>query len=207
VPNKKMIYKLRTKPTQFTRGKTEETLCDIYQRTLERELINNKDSDTNTHLIDIVVTNNSLVEASQWECRTAEKFKGFKNIKINILSSKSTDFRAISTYIQDILDCDDKNKLPNILIVCFHSKRVCDDIITLCNTFGGIHPLILPNILEETKLQFHISLDEPDANIGVTKKFIKKVKPFIKKDIVLGVLFITATPVEKFWKMLHKNGI
>jgi len=199
---------LRTKPTQFANhGKTEETLCDIYQRISERNLINDNENDTNTHLIDIVVTNNSLVETQQWESRMDEKFKGLKNIKIDILSSKSKDHRAIETYISGILACDDKNKLPNILIMCFHSKRVCDDAIRLLNTFGGIHPLILPNILEQTTLQFHISLDEPDANIGVTKKFLEKVKPFIKKDVVLGVLFITATPVEKFWIMLHKNGI
>lgn len=201
VPNK-MKYSLRTKPTQFTRGKTEETLCDIYQRISERNLINDNENDTNTHLIDIVVTNNSLVETQQWRYRMDEKFKGLKNIKINILSSKSKDHRAIDSYINEILVCDDKNKLPNILIMCFHSKRVCDDAIRLLKTFN--RPLWrLPN----TTLQFHISLDEPDANIGVTKKFLKKVKPFIKKDVVLGVLFITATPVDKFWKMLYKSGI
>ena len=26
------IFKLRTKPTQFVRGKTEETLCDLMTR-------------------------------------------------------------------------------------------------------------------------------------------------------------------------------
>jgi hypothetical protein len=57
------------------------------------------------------------------------------------------------------------------------------------------------------KFKFHISLDEPDANLGVTKKFLKQVKPFITAEVVVGILFITATPMEEFWKMLSDSGI
>lgn len=207
-----MKLKLRTKPTQFVKGKTEETLCDIMKRYFENKFINgedyeNNDSEINEHLIDIIVTNKSLVETEQWKYRTESKFKQEEDINIDILSSKSNDYKNISKYIENIDLCNDKTNLPNVLIVCYHEKRVCSDIIKLCGIFGGIHKKILPNIKEKTNIKFHITLDEPDANIGVTKKFLKKIKPYIENDTIKGILFITATPVEEFWNMLLQNGI
>ena len=75
------MFKLRTKPTQFTKGRTEDTLCDLTQRYLLN--IN----ETDYHLIDIIVTNKSLPETEQWKFRTDKTFKNFKNITIDILSS------------------------------------------------------------------------------------------------------------------------
>ena len=190
------MFKLRTKPTQFTKGKTEDTLCDLTQRYLLN--IN----ETDYHLIDIIVTNKSLPETEQWKFRTDKTFKNFKNITIDILSSKSNDYNTIGSYIQNILNCKTKEELPNILIICYHAKRVCDDLITMFNIFGG-NNYIQPS----NKIKFHISFDEPDANLGVTKKFIKKIKGFIDKSLITGILFITATPIEKFWKMLNDSGI
>ena len=190
------MFKLRTKPTQFTKGKTEDTLCDLTQRYLLN--IN----ETDYHLIDIIVTNKSLPETEQWKFRTDKTFKNFKNITIDILSSKSNDYNTIGSYIQNILNCKTKEELPNILIICYHAKRVCDDLITMFNLFGG-NNYIQPS----NKIKFHISFDEPDANLGVTKKFIKKIKEFINKSLIIGILFITATPIEEFWKMLNDSGI
>lgn len=190
------MFKLRTKPTQFTKGKTEDTLCDLTQRYLLN--IN----ETDYHLIDIIVTNKSLPETEQWKFRTDKTFKNFKNITIDILSSKSNDYNTIGSYIQNILNCKTKEELPNILIICYHAKRVCDDLITMFNIFGG-NNYIQPS----NKIKFHISFDEPDANLGVTKKFIKKIKGFIDKSLITGILFITATPIEEFWKMLNDSGI
>jgi hypothetical protein len=190
------MFKLRTKPPQFTKGKTEDTLCDLTQRYLLN--IN----ETDYHLIDIIVTNKSLPETEQWKFRTDKTFKNFKNITIDILSSKSNDYNTIGSYIQNILNCKTKEELPNILIICYHTKRVCDDLITMFNIFGG------NNYIQPTnKIKFHISFDEPDANLGVTKKFIKKIKGFIDKSLIIGILFITATPIEEFWKMLNDSGI
>jgi len=190
------MFKLRTKPTQFTKGKTEDTLCDLTQRYLLN--IN----ETDYHLIDIIVTNKSLPETEQWKFRTDKTFKNFKNITIDILSSKSNDYNTIGSYIQNILNCKTKEELPNILIICYHTKRVCDDLITMFNIFGG-NNYIQPS----NKIKFHISFDEPDANLGVTKKFIKKIKGFIDKSLITGILFITATPIKEFWKMLNDSGI
>jgi hypothetical protein len=190
------MFKLRTKPTQFTRGKTEDTLCDLTQRYLLNL------NETEYHLIDVIVTNKSLPETEQWKIRTDKTFKHFKNITIDILSSKSNDYNTIASYIQNILNCKTKEELPNILIICYHTKRVCDDLITMFNLFGGNNYIQTSN-----KIKFHISFDEPDANIGVTKKFIKKIKGFIDKSLITGILFITATPIEEFWKMLNDSGI
>ena len=190
------MFKLRTKPTQFTKGKTEDTLCDLTQRYLLN--VSNNEYD----LIDIIVTNKSLPETEQWKFRADKTFKKFNNITIDILSSKSEDYKEIKSYIQNILKCKTKEDLPNILIICYHTKRVCDDLIEMFDLFGG------NNYIQPTnKIKFHISFDEPDANLGVTKKFIKKIRPFIEKEIILGILFITATPIENFWKMLNDSGI
>lgn len=190
------MFKLRTKPTQFTKGKTEDTLCDLTQR----YLLNVNENDY--HLIDIIVTNKSLPETEQWKFRADKTFKNFKDITIDILSSKSNDYNTIGSYIQNILNCKTKEELPNILIICYHAKRVCEDLITMFNIFGG-NNYIQPS----NKIKFHISFDEPDANLGVTKKFIKKIKDFLDKQLITGILFITATPIEDFWKMLNDSGI
>jgi hypothetical protein len=190
------MFKLRTKPTQFTKGKTEDTLCDLTQR----YLLNINDNDN--HLIDIIVTNKSLPETEQWKFRADKTFRNYKNITIDILSSKSNDYNTIGSYIHNILNCKIKEELPNILIICYHTQRVCEDLITMFNIFGG------DNYIQTTnKIKFHISFDEPDANLGVTKKFIKKIKKFIDKELVIGILFITASPIEDFWKMLNESGI
>ena len=190
------MFKLRTKPPQFTKGKTEDTLCDLTQRYLLNV------NETDYHLIDIIVTNKSLPETEQWKFRTDKTFKNFKNITIDILSSKSNDYNTIDSYIQNILNCKTKEELPNILIICYHAKRVCDDLINMFNIFGGNNYIKTSN-----KIKFHISFDEPDANLGVTKKFIKKIKGFIDNSLITGILFITATPIEEFWKMLNASGI
>lgn len=193
---------LRSKPTQFTRGKTEDTLCDLTQRYTLNALNHTE------HLIDIVVTNKSLAETEQWKMRTAHKFKNqpddrFANIRIDILSSKNTsDFHSISDYIAGIMSCTNKADLPNILIVCYHAKRVCDDLIKLFRAFSGESFVRIT-----TQFKFYINFDEPDANLGVTAKFLKKVKPYIVSGHIGGILFITATPVADFWKMLAAHDI
>ena len=211
------MFKLRTKPTQFVRGKTDETLNDIIKRWEEYKFIDNYneydiiDNDNEEHctkhLIDVIVTNNSLLETKQWKYRTKDKFQNDKEVNVHILSSESNDFKNMSEYISQILQAKNINELPNILIVCYHSKRVCDDIILLLTTFGGIHPMILPNIKDKTIIKCHISFDEPDKNLGVTKKFLKKVNKFIENRTITGILFITATAFKEFWDMINKCGI
>lgn len=100
------------------------------------------------------------------------------------------------------MKCRSKKELPNILILCYHNKRVCKDLIELFKAFDGDRYVQTNN-----KVKFHISFDEPDANLGTTKLFLEQIEPYINKNIIDGILFITATPVEEFWKMLSTTGI
>jgi hypothetical protein len=189
----RIMYSLRTKPTQFTKGKTEETLCDL----TKRYLLN---TSSEFHLIDIVVTNKNLAETEQWKIRAGDTFKTCDNINIDILSSKSVN-KNMSDYIMKIIKAKTKDDLPNILIVCFHQKRI-KDIIDLVETFGKTS-----FVLNDTKIKFHISLDEPDANLGPAKFLIEGLREYVDRKLIVGILFITATPIDTFWKMLSESGI
>jgi hypothetical protein len=98
-----------------------------------------------------------------------------------------------------MLKCKDKSELPDILIMCFHTQRVVNDLVKMINIFGCGNFLI--------KIKFHISFDEPDSNLGVSKIFLESIKYFIDKDLITGICWITATPLDPFWKMLAKEGI
>ena len=60
-------------------------------------------------------------------------------------------------------------------------------------------------MVQNVKLKFHLSFDEPDANIGLCSKFLKKYREY--RNLIIAIEFITATPYEKFWKMLQDNDI
>jgi hypothetical protein len=181
--------------TQFTYGKTEQTLNQISERYLLNTI------GLEEHLIEVIITNNSLPETQQWKVRTKKKFGEIENINVHILSSsKDSDFGNIDQFISKIITAKSKNELPNILIMCFHKKRVTDDLIKLFDTFcGGNY------ILNFTKIKFYLNFDEPDANLGITSRFLKKYRKY--EHIIHGILFITATPYDEFWEMLNENGI
>jgi len=182
------IYKICTKPTQFTKGKTEENLIKITER------YNLYKQNEENHLIEIVITNNSMEETVQWQYRTGEHFKGEEDITIDILSSKSKSYKDIYSYIGKIQNLKNKEKsLPNILIMCANDKRVCKDLIELLDSFEDI--------------KFHISFDEVDKNLKVIHDFICQIKNYIDNNIIIGITFITATPSTDFWRMLEKQNI
>jgi len=186
--------------TQFTKGKTEQTLNQV----TERYLINNDNPDE--HLIDIIITNNSLLETEQWKVRTKNQFKEYENIEVDILSSsKDSKYHKIDSYMKKIGSASCKKELPNILIMCYHKTRVVRDLIALFKMYSGNN-----FVINNTKLKFHINFDEPDANEGVTSEFLREFynnggNAF--RNIIRGIVFITATPYEDFWKMLGKHKI
>ena len=206
--------KLITKPTQFTQGKTDDVLTSIAKRTLKRRQIYNEYMQQTEHIIDIVIANNSLSETKQWKCRTQLKFNKFNNINIDIVSSKSRDNKNIKLYITNrFLFCEKIEDLPNILIVCCNKAR-CNGIIDLIKIFAATSTFHLNfgNKHKQPLIKFHISFDEPDSNLGIIKGFLHKIKKKEKEypgfqNKIEGILFITATPIEKFWKMLRKEGI
>jgi hypothetical protein len=84
------------------------------------------------HLIEVLVTNNSLLETEMWKVRTKNKFGENQDISVDILSSsKDSDFNSIHQFISKIITAKTRSELPNVLIVCFHKKRVCDDLFKL----------------------------------------------------------------------------
>jgi hypothetical protein len=194
-PLREIPLYLNTELTQFTQGKTEQTL----NKMCERYLLNSN-SVTDAHIIEIIVTNKSLIETKQWKIRTTNKMNEYENIDVDILSSdEKSEYHTIDKFISKILKAKHKNDLPNILIICFHTKRI-EDILTLFQVFSG-----RTLMLQDVKLKFHLSFDEPDANIGLCSKFLKRYKEYM--DLLVAIEFITATPYEKFWKTLHENGI
>jgi hypothetical protein len=194
--------------TQFTHGKTEQTLNEI----CERYLVNVTENVNNLHIIQIIITNKSLLETKQWKVRTekeaekrkttgsSEERKKYETITIDILSSDTeSNYHSIDKYIADIMKVSNTTDLPNVLIVCFHKKRI-QDIDQLLNTFSG-----RTHMIKDIKVKFHLSFDEPDANLGLCSEFLKTYKTH--KHTLCGIEFITATPFEKFWTMLKKHGI
>ncbi len=180
--------------TQFTNGKTEQTLSKICQRYLLNSI------STDAHIIQIIITNKSLLETKQWKVRTKNKMGQHENIDIAILSSdRKSEHKDIDKFTNKIIDAETREEWPNILIVCFHKKRI-EDILKLFKRFCGRTPMI-----DNIKLKFHISFDEPDANNGLCSRLIKEYRKY--SNILIGIEFITATPYTEFWKMLQKNNI
>lgn len=189
-PELALIHEL----TQFTQGKTEQVLNKITERYLFNSI------SRAAHIIQIIVTNKSLGETKQWKVRTRNKMDEYENIDVDILSSDvNSEYHSIDKFITKIMMATSKNELPNILIVCFHKKRI-EDILTLFQMFSG-NTVMIQNV----KLKFNLSLDEPDANLGLCSMFLKKYKDHMNQ--IDNIEFITATPYEKFWNMLHDRGI
>ena len=111
--------------TQFTHGKTEQTLNKICERYLMNSI------STDAHIIQFIVTNKSLGETKQWKIRTRHKMNEYENIDVDILSSDvKSEYHTIDKFISKIMKAKKKDELPNILMVCFHKARI-DDIHTL----------------------------------------------------------------------------
>lgn len=189
-PEFSLIHEL----TQFTKGKTEQVLNKI----TERYLFNSISSQA--HPIDIIFTNKSLGETKQWRVRTKNKMEEYENIDVDILSSDvNSEYHTMAEFASKIFKATSKNELPNILIVCFHKKRI-EDIVDLFQMFSGKTVMI-----QHMKLKFNLSLDEPDTNRGMCSMLLRKLKDYMNQ--IDNIEFITATPYEEFWNMLHANDI
>lgn len=183
---------------QFTRGKTEKTLKAI----AERHVLRMQDD---KHSIDVIITNKNLQETEQWKIRTINTFRDCKDIHINVLSSKfdkndkQRNHRDVSTLISLMTRKLNLNQtLPNIIIMCCHSKRVTVDCVELLESFCN-NPCI----------RFNFIFDESDSNLGIISTFLNKVNDneYHLHSCIDSVEFVTATPFDEFWKMLSEHGI
>ena len=115
-------------------------------------------------------------------------------------SKKDSDYSNIDTYISDIVTAKNKKDMPNILILCFHKKRVISDLFRLFDACCGNSYMV-----DDLKIKFNLNFDEPDTNLGILSKFLQKYETY--KALIKGIQFITATPYEDFWRVLQKHKI
>lgn len=181
---------------QFTKGKTEKSLQAIAERHLYK-------THEDKHSIDIIITNNNLQETEQWKIRTSQKFRGHTNININVLSSKkgNNNHTNVSTLISQMtkaLNLNREDMLPNVIIMCCHSKRVEQDCIEILESFCN-----------NKIIKFNYIFDEADANLGTISAFLLGINNNANDihQCIDTIEFVTATPFEEFWKMLSQHGI
>jgi hypothetical protein len=160
------------------------------------------------HHITVVLTNNNLGEAAQWKIRLKKKLK---QLNSTILSSKKdSDMKNLDTFKSKLLDLEKADNLPDLLVMCTNEKRTAD-LIDFIKTLKrgrldlkniGIHHITLS-----------IMFDEADKNIKLIVECLKEIWPLLsledekKDDIIRDIHFITATPLDEFWKQLNKCGI
>lgn len=148
------------------------------------------------HVINCVITNNSLVESCAWKSRlNNKKNRNNKSINMYQLASdrkaeyhKMSDFTSLltSASVEDISDIN----FVNGLIMCNHRTRI-NDLGDLINSLS-----LSPHRLIEYKI--NIFLDEADIrtnalNINELLKQIKK-NDIYEPSIVNELIIITATP-------------
>ena len=161
-----------------------------------------------THHMSIVLTNNSLSEASQWTVRLNNKLRNLNTI---ILSSKrDSDVRNLDQFWGRIMRLKNANDLPDLIVMCTHERRTADviDLIsTLKNKTYDLSKVGIHNIT------ISIMFDEADKNAKLIVEFLKSIWPLLtfedemKDNIIRDIHFITATPLEMFWKQLKTAGI
>jgi hypothetical protein len=193
---------LNMAPCQFTQGGNKTTQALNHISTCH--IINQSEYLNEFHFITIVFTNKSLVETEQWKSRTNIKFK---NLNIHILSSKSgknnNGFKNGTDLTMYFLNCNERNELPDILIMCSHSKRIVDILQLLKRFKQGIICLNINPI-------FGIIFDEVDKNISVVRTLLESdliIKDDGKPGVLVYVMFITATAFKNFWDMLRDYQI
>lgn len=194
------MFQLLVKPTQYVGGKTK----DVINLILKQQAINLVDVNENeVYTINIVLTNNSLLESEQFTVRLNKNSNVLKSYNTITFDSKNKRFKKLDNIISEIISASSRKELPNCIISCCNTKRI-KDYIKLLKVFGSNKEFVLQNINIRTIIKFQFSFDEPDANLGVLSSFLEHTANF--KNII-GVLLITATPTDKFWKMLQKNNI
>ena len=196
-------YTLNHEMPQFTRGKTNKTLD--YIKSISMNYLLDNDSSGNIckkYPLHIIVTNRSLAETEQWKFRTKNKFNGFYQINISILSSnKKSKYKTVNSLISDFVTNNDISHFPNIIIMCCHPKRIQEDCIKLLKMFKNTHFNIVPNGFD-----IKFIFDEADANTTIIQHFLTSIDNKYN-SIISEIQFITATPYKSFWEMLFKNNI
>ena len=168
-------------------------------------------SEDGVHHMTIVLTNNSLVEAEQWSHRLKKSMTG-KGMNICVLSSKKgATFNSLANLITRMVNAKNANYLPDLIVMCTHSKRT-EDVVELLNTLktGNLNF----TKIRITRISLTVMFDEADKNIELIADFLKRINLQMgetddkRVDSVLrNVHFITGTAYAQFWKKLVEIGI
>lgn len=160
------------------------------------------------HHMTIVLTNNNLSEAAQWRVRLNNKLNHLNTIILS--SKKDSDVKKLNDFWGKLINLKRADDLPDLLVMCTHGKRT-EDLIKIVDGFKnktydyrkfGIHHITLS-----------IMFDEADKNIRLIVECLKKLWPLLtieeerKDDTIRDIQFITATPLEDFWRDLKRCGI
>lgn len=201
-------YYLNVECTQFTIGKTGKTLDRVSLSNAVK--IHKQYAHNEEKVISIIISSCNLAETAQWKVRTNNKFGNVLNVCTLSSKTKTTktgNGNKIGDFIAGLVNTDDKN-LPDILLMCAHSKRVKEDLLMLLKSQKRI-------ISTSGKLfKFNLFFDEADRHINLITESLKKIRSEVdedtghKMDTYLNeVHFITATPMDDFWNALKKIGI
>ena len=155
------------------------------------------------HNLNLVFTDNSIVQSNQWTKRLADE----DEIRVwNLGSCKDAHHSNISTAIHDIFSAVKVGELPNVIVMCTHPTRF-DDIVRLIKFIGTNH-----HGNSYFKFKLNCFFDEPDVTTNASKifKFLDELqKNDTNKDnyIVNEMVYISATFMGKFIEKLHEDYI
>ena len=206
-------YFLNVEPTQYTKGKTSKEIQKIKMELGTRTHLLDSSTNENEHNITVLFTSCSLAETAQWKCRLDDGLNNIKHINICTISSNTKcNKKGSGTALKDFTNtlCTVKEEdLPNILIMCSHSVRIkdCKQLLKSCDRLH-IKQNSISNIRKNKKFTYNFIFDEIDKSQNISKaiEFIKNIQNEHKRN-VRKIHFVTATPVNNFWKKLEKIGI
>lgn len=155
------------------------------------------------HNLNLVFTDNSIVQSNQWTKRLADENK---IVVWNLGSCKDAHHSNISSVIHKVFHAKKVDELPNVIVMCTHQKRF-DDILELVEYIGMNH-----HGNRNFKFKLNCFFDEPDVNTNASKifKFLDRLQELDieRSDYIVNELaFITATYMDAFATTLRKEYI
>ena len=200
------------RPPQFPTGKTA-TALDEMDRQIENQLhwFFNQGEVTSELLqksrfkkckrfVNLIFVNNSLIEADQWATRIIRR--GKKQV-MRVFSSKSEVNTADALYrliTEGEVDIDTDQDIPvDYVLMCSHARRFAN----LCDSTSSGR-CILDRLNRYYKdICVVLWFDEADNFPRLLKEYIPKFKSFPN---VARMVAITATPLVRFWEIMHDSG-
>ena len=206
----KITYQLNTKPMQFVESKTRDLIETIKYVKYMRYMRGNHHRH-GVHDIFILVTDKSLEQTDQLKDRlmiTCKNDPMFNGTNIQILSSVSDDMKSVDSFLSSFMKCKTLSDLPDVLIMCTHSKRF-EDITEIVSSLNDSREPI-PSKLGIHQISLSIAFDEADKHITQIVDLLKDIDEIVEEQgnyLIENIQFITATPFKKFWKIMEEYGI